>query len=179
MDIFRILDPDPHENLCRSETLAQAIWALKVKIASIDWQCLFVATYWNFASLFCGWPKIGEVLHFGCSVGDGDSVHIRQDHLYLYLGEILHWHLLYPVPTWDEIFKMHQDTESETKFCNYLSLKSLYALAVLWIQIRIGSVLYPYRYWIRIQERPGSGSVFGIRIRIHAWKYKLKWGQKM
>ena len=36
--------------------------------------------------------------------------------------------------------------------------------------------------WIRIQEFPGSGSVFGIRIgiRIHTCKYhRLKWRQKM
>ena len=43
------------------------------------------------------------------------------------------------------------------------------------------SVVDPYSYWIRIQELPGSGSVFGIRIRIriHTSKYRLKWRQKM
>ena len=35
--------------------------------------------------------------------------------------------------------------------------------------------------WIRIciQELLGSGSIFGIRIRIHTCKYRIKWRQKM
>ena len=39
------------------------------------------------------------------------------------------------------------------------------------------SVVDPDPYWIRIQELPGS--VFGIQIRIHTCKYRLKWRQKM
>ena len=35
----------------------------------------------------------------------------------------------------------------------------------------------PYR--ICIQELPGSGSVFGIRVRIHTCKYRIKWRPKM
>ena len=48
----------------------------------------------------------------------------------------------------------------------------------VWVGI---SVVDPDPYWIRIQELPGSGSVFGIRIQIgiHTCKYKLKWRQKM
>ena len=40
------------------------------------------------------------------------------------------------------------------------------------------SVMDPDPYWICIQELPGSGYVFGIRIRIHICKYKIKWRQK-
>ena len=43
----------------------------------------------------------------------------------------------------------------------------------------VSSVVDPDPYWIRIQELPGSRSVFGIRIRIHTCKYRLKWRQKM
>ena len=41
------------------------------------------------------------------------------------------------------------------------------------------SVVDPDPYWICIQELPGSGSVFGIQIRIHTCKYRIKWRQKM
>ena len=36
------------------------------------------------------------------------------------------------------------------------------------------SVVDPDQYWIRIQELPGFGSVFGILIKIHTCKYRIK-----
>ena len=41
------------------------------------------------------------------------------------------------------------------------------------------SVVDPDKYWIRIQKPSGSGSVFGIRIRIHTCKYRIKCRQKI
>ena len=41
-----------------------------------------------------------------------------------------------------------------------------------------GSVVDPDPYWIPSQELSGSGSIFGIRIRIHTCKYRIKCRQK-
>ena len=38
----------------------------------------------------------------------------------------------------------------------------------------IDSVMDLDPYWIRIQELSGSGSIFGIRNRIHTCKYRVK-----
>ena len=51
--------------------------------------------------------------------------------------------------------------------------------SIMYILIVEGSVVDPDPYWIRIQELPGSESVFGIWIRIHTCKYRIKWRQKM
>ena len=85
-----------------------------------------------------------------------------------------------------EVNNTHGSGSGIFKFQIWIGEKKPRSVCIrIWIWIRntshMSSVVDPDPdlYWIRIQELPGSGSVFGIRIRINTCKYRIKWRNMM